>query len=91
MAYNSIPRPINRALIKLVPPTTRLLAALPELVAEAEVELADAVVALLVVVVMVVFGNIPVAEEEVEVAEVVFTVIKLAEIVDVEAEVIGPT
>jgi len=89
IAYSSIPKPTNKAPIRPVPPTTTLPPAPLELEADAEVVLAVPVAALLVVVVIIVlFGKMPAG---VEVVEVVLTVMRLADTVVVEAEVIGPT
>jgi hypothetical protein len=84
-----MPNATKNAPIRPVPPTMTLPLAPLELEADAEVVLAVPVGALLVVVVIVVFGKIPARVEEAEVVEL--TVMRLAEIVVVEAEVVGLT
>jgi hypothetical protein len=94
ITYNNIPKETNKAPSRLVPPMAMLLTAPLEFEADAalEVELDVPVAppALERVVVTVLFGKMP---DEVEaVDDVVFeTVMKLAEIVVVEADVVGPT
>jgi len=90
-AYKSIPRDINKAPRRPVPLTATLLNAPLDFEADAalEVELNVPVAPPALVVVAVLFGNVPDAvEADVELFE---TVMNVAEIVVVEAEVVGPT
>jgi hypothetical protein len=88
IAYNSIPKETNKAPSRPVPPTAKLPTAPLELDADAEVVLAVLVAPLLlVVVVFVLFWKMPAGVE----VDVEFTVTRVAEIVLVDAEVVGPT